>query len=119
MVQEEMPQAWWFDSHNLARPSPWLNSTLSGFASLSPESGCSAVLTACLLPRGSVFVLQTGKHAELSLFCMHSFILLACIFFAWICASTNIYLLCLCHDEVPEVFVRLLQFHFEFTWEFL
>jgi hypothetical protein len=35
MVQEELPQAWWFDSHNLARPSPWLNSTLSGFASLS------------------------------------------------------------------------------------
>lgn len=29
MVQEELPQAWWFDSHNLARPSPWLNSTLS------------------------------------------------------------------------------------------
>lgn len=27
--QEELPQAWWFDSHNLARPSPWLNSTLS------------------------------------------------------------------------------------------
>ncbi|CAD6222709.1 unnamed protein product [Miscanthus lutarioriparius] len=26
---EELPQAWWFDSHNLARPSPWLNSTLS------------------------------------------------------------------------------------------
>ncbi|XP_062190568.1 protein NETWORKED 3C-like [Phragmites australis] len=29
MVQKEMPQAWWFDSHNLARPSPWLNNTLS------------------------------------------------------------------------------------------
>ncbi|KAF8679396.1 hypothetical protein HU200_045739 [Digitaria exilis] len=29
MVQKELPQAWWFDSHNLARPSPWLNNTLS------------------------------------------------------------------------------------------
>uniref|UniRef100_A0A0D9X2M3 NAB domain-containing protein n=1 Tax=Leersia perrieri TaxID=77586 RepID=A0A0D9X2M3_9ORYZ len=29
MVQKEMPQAWWFDSHSLARPSPWLNNTLS------------------------------------------------------------------------------------------
>ncbi|RCV14397.1 hypothetical protein SETIT_2G422600v2 [Setaria italica] len=29
MVHKELPQAWWFDSHNLARPSPWLNNTLS------------------------------------------------------------------------------------------
>ncbi|KAF0907753.1 hypothetical protein E2562_020495 [Oryza meyeriana var. granulata] len=29
MVQKELPQAWWFDSHNLARTSPWLSNTLS------------------------------------------------------------------------------------------
>ncbi|KAJ1292300.1 hypothetical protein BS78_02G381900 [Paspalum vaginatum] len=29
MVHKELPQAWWFDSHSVARPSPWLNSTLS------------------------------------------------------------------------------------------
>ncbi|WVZ66991.1 hypothetical protein U9M48_016138 [Paspalum notatum var. saurae] len=29
MVHKELPQAWWFDSHNVARPSPWLNNTLS------------------------------------------------------------------------------------------
>lgn len=29
MMQKEQPQAWWFDSHNLARPSPWLGNTLS------------------------------------------------------------------------------------------
>ncbi|TVT97999.1 hypothetical protein EJB05_56714 [Eragrostis curvula] len=29
MVQKELPQAWWFDSHNRAKPSPWLSSTLS------------------------------------------------------------------------------------------
>lgn len=29
MVQKELPQAWWFDSHNLARPSAWLGNTLS------------------------------------------------------------------------------------------
>nr|BAK00870.1 predicted protein [Hordeum vulgare subsp. vulgare] len=29
MVHKELQQAWWFDSHNLARTSPWLGSTLS------------------------------------------------------------------------------------------
>jgi len=29
MVHKELQQAWWFDSHNLARTSPWLCSTLS------------------------------------------------------------------------------------------
>jgi len=29
MMHKELPQAWWFGSHNLARPSPWLNNTLS------------------------------------------------------------------------------------------
>ncbi|XP_052160974.1 protein NETWORKED 3A-like [Oryza glaberrima] len=29
MVQKELSQAWWFDSHNLARTSPWLTNTLS------------------------------------------------------------------------------------------
>jgi len=35
MMHKELPQAWWFGSHNLARPSPWLNNTLSGMASSS------------------------------------------------------------------------------------
>jgi hypothetical protein len=25
-----VPQAWWFGSHNRAKPSPWLSNTLSG-----------------------------------------------------------------------------------------
>ncbi|XP_047067729.1 protein NETWORKED 3C-like [Lolium rigidum] len=29
MVQKELQQAWWFDGHNLAKPSPWLGHTLS------------------------------------------------------------------------------------------
>ncbi|PVH65414.1 hypothetical protein PAHAL_2G487300 [Panicum hallii] len=29
MMRKELPQAWWFGSHNLTRPSPWLNNTLS------------------------------------------------------------------------------------------
>ncbi|KAL6657413.1 hypothetical protein ACP70R_005193 [Stipagrostis hirtigluma subsp. patula] len=29
MVHKELSQAWWFDSHNRAKPSPWLSSTLS------------------------------------------------------------------------------------------
>ncbi|KAL5198894.1 hypothetical protein ABZP36_002406 [Zizania latifolia] len=29
MALKELHQAWWFDSHNLARPSPWLSNTLS------------------------------------------------------------------------------------------
>ncbi|CAM0907290.1 unnamed protein product [Alopecurus aequalis] len=29
MVQKELQQAWWFDSHNMAKPSPWLGNTLS------------------------------------------------------------------------------------------
>jgi len=33
MMHKELPQVWWFGSRNLARPSPWLNNTLSGMAS--------------------------------------------------------------------------------------
>ncbi|KAL6896560.1 hypothetical protein ACP4OV_007132 [Aristida adscensionis] len=29
MAHNELSQAWWFDSHNRAKPSPWLSSTLS------------------------------------------------------------------------------------------
>uniref|UniRef100_A0ACD5Z1A9 Uncharacterized protein n=1 Tax=Avena sativa TaxID=4498 RepID=A0ACD5Z1A9_AVESA len=29
MVHKELQQAWWFDSHNQAKPSPWLGNTLS------------------------------------------------------------------------------------------
>ncbi|CAL5061151.1 unnamed protein product [Urochloa decumbens] len=29
MMRKELPQSWWFDSHSPARPSRWLNNTLS------------------------------------------------------------------------------------------
>ncbi|OEL17023.1 hypothetical protein BAE44_0021956 [Dichanthelium oligosanthes] len=40
MVHKELPQAWWFDRHNLARPSPWLNNTLSDYTCLVTKLLC-------------------------------------------------------------------------------
>uniref|UniRef100_A0A453AS04 Uncharacterized protein n=1 Tax=Aegilops tauschii subsp. strangulata TaxID=200361 RepID=A0A453AS04_AEGTS len=51
MVHKELQQAWWFDSHNLARTSPWLGSTLSG-SPLAPYPALPSGQWMLLLPCG-------------------------------------------------------------------